>query len=157
MTEHESEMTTNSKEFSRHIGWRTWTLAVLVLAWTLWLPFWWFRWGADLADSQKMAVVMLSILLLLIFLFGLWLPWSMQHGDPAERRIWEDPGFRSRFWVSTVVCLGCIAALAYGSWQYGPEEDDVFLASALFLFILLAYLGLLVGRTQRLYKGELEE
>ena len=157
MADHDSKGRTDAEEFSRHIGWRSWTMVILIPAWMLWLPFWWFQWGADLADSQKMAVVMLSILIFLIVLLGLWLPWSMQHGDPAERRIWEDPGFRSRFWVSTVVCFGCIAALAYGSWQYGPEEDDILLASALFLFILLAYLGLLVGRAQRLYKEAMEE
>ena len=154
MTEHDSEGRAESEEFSHHIGRRAWTIVALLLVWMLSLPIWWFHWAADLTDAQRMAVVILSILLFLIVLFGLWLPWSMRHGDEGERRIWEDPWYRSRFWVSTVVCLGSMAVVTYWLWVYA---DDIGLGSVMFLVIMLTYVGLVVGPAPRLYKGEMED
>ncbi len=155
MTDHEKELGTDEEEFSYHIRWRAWSMVVLVSAWMLWLPFWWFRWGAELEEAQRMAVVMLSILLFLTVLLVIWVPWSMRHGMVEERRMWENPAFRSRFWVSTLVCLGSLAVVTCWMWEYA---DDIMLGSVMLLVILLVYAWSVVGPAQRSYEeAEKEE
>ena len=127
---------------------------VLVLVWALWLPTWWFRWGADLEDARRFAVVMLSILLLLIVLLVIWVPWSMRHGPREERRMWEDPAFRSRFRAATVGCLGSMAVVTYWLWAYA---DDIQLGSLMLMAILLVYVGLVMGLAVRSYGREEKE
>ncbi len=143
--------------FSRHIGWRAWTTAFLVLGWLLFIPIWWYRLGAELEDAQRMAVVMLSILIFFIAILAIWVPWSMHYSLEPEQRIWEGPEFRFRFWISTVVIFGCIAVLTYGMWRYGRGEEDGWLGPVVIFVLLGAYGWLLLAPADRLYEEKEKE
>ena len=156
LTDNEKELGIDEEEFSWHLGWRGWTIVVLFVGWLLWLPIWWYHLGIELVATQRMAIVMVSILLFVIVLLVLLVPWSMHLAEEEERRMWESPEFRFRFWVSTVVILGCMAVLTYGMWRFG-REDDVWLGPVLIFVLLWAYAAMITNPRNIFHKEAMEE
>jgi MFS family permease len=108
--------------------------------------------------NEKFALLLLSILIIVLLLGGLWLYWSMKMMSKKDWEMFKIKGFRWRI-VSTIIYgLSVLIVLIYGFW-YLWMDFGFWQYVALLLVVALVSGGILGGiwaTWSSKYKNELE-
>lgn len=124
------------------LAWRV-SLSILVgIGWLVFLILWLFFYSETYAWEQKVAIFLLSILVLIGILGVPWALWAFKKQTSVEKEKWKVQGFRWRVWVSIVIALGVMIFLVYWFWVLA-EPYDIFQNLAIFVVSFLIAGGIL--------------
>jgi hypothetical protein len=124
------------------LKWRTAATPVVGVIWLVGVLIWWAFYSEDYSIAQKLAVVILSILVMAGIAGTLWLPWSMRFAPEKDRRVWRTRGFVPR--VAGSVAIIILAMLLTVYWLFFPGEDyDLCQSLVVIIVIFLVTMGIM--------------
>ena len=124
------------------LAWRV-SLSILVgIGWIVFLILWLFFYAETYVWEQKVAIFLLSILVLIGILGIPWAIWALKKQTSVEKEMWKVKGFRWRVWASIVIALGVMIFLVYWFWVLA-EPYDIYQNLAIFVVSFLVAGGIL--------------
>ena len=112
--------------------------AVLGLGWVIWALLFWFFWSEDHEVSRRMAILLMSLLVMAAAMSTIWIPWSMRF-PPEAGYAWWMPGFSWRVAASAVIAVGLFLLTIYWLWFQG--EGYTLCQSCVVIIVVLLVTG----------------
>jgi membrane protein YdbS with pleckstrin-like domain len=136
--------------------WRAGLAIGLGLGWLMTVIFWWTMWSEGFSEPQKLAIALLSLLVVGGLGGSIWLRWSMAQGMTAPGSVWRLRGFGTRVAVSTAVLVGAIVVAVW--WLFFEAVDYTICQSFIVIIVVLVVMAAMLGlmwvrwsnRTQRM-------
>ena len=119
-------------------AWRGIASGMIALGWLVWALLFLFFWSEDIEVSRRMAILLMSLLVLAGVMSVIWVPWSMRFA-PEEGYSWWMPGFSWRVVVSVVAAIGLLLAGIYWLWLHGGGYT--FCQSCVVIIVVLLVIG----------------
>jgi hypothetical protein len=123
------------------LGWRV-SLSILVsIGWIIFLIYWFF-FVEGFTMYEKVAIVLLSLLVLGGILGIPWYVWGKRFMSEEDKSHYALPGFRWRVWASPIIVLGLIGFFIY--WLFTQARNyTVFQNIGVFIIVILLMGGIL--------------
>jgi hypothetical protein len=127
---------------SSDMGWRP-SISILVsVSWLIFVILWLAFYASDYSWEKNLAIILFSILIIFLFLAGMWAIWSLRMIPKKSWEIFKISGFRWRILISIVLPFAAMIFLIIWFWYYG-EPYSVWQNIAVLLVVLLAIGGIL--------------
>jgi amino acid transporter len=137
-----SEEQHEKKEDLKGLGWRV-SLSILVgVGWLVFLLIWLFFYANTYSWEKKMAIFLLSLLVIAGILGIPWALWGLRHSTMQQKERWNLKGFRWRCWVSGIIACATFIFLIYWFW-YLATPYNVYQNIAMFIVSFLVMGGIL--------------
>jgi signal transduction histidine kinase len=117
------------------LEWRAGISVGLGLGWLMTILFWYTMWSEGFADSQKLAIILLSLLVVAGITVSVWIPWSTLRGTDKERAIWGLRGFGTRVAVTVAVLVVLTLLAVY--WLFFEAVDYTLCQSFLVVIVVM--------------------
>ena len=123
-------------------GWRPAFSGIVAVGWLIFIIAWLAFFSADIHPyEKKIAIVLLSTLILVVLLGGVWGIWAVRMIPKPGRDMMKFLGFRSRMIASIIVPLASIGFLVYYFWYY----DFTVWQHIAVIFIAILAIGLVLS------------
>lgn len=123
-------------------GWRTSFSIVVPIAWLIFLIAWFAFYAGNFSLSKNFAIILLSILIMVLLVGGVWAIWAVRMIPRPGREIFKMMGFRWRIYSSMFLPIIAIILLIVWFWFFG-ENFNIWQHIAVFLIAILGVGGAL--------------
>jgi hypothetical protein len=112
------------------------------VGWLIFVILWLAFYASDYSWEKNIAILLLSILILILALGGMWAIWSLRMIPKKDWEMFKIKGFKWRISISIILPFAAIIFLIIWFWYYA-EPYTVWQNIAVLLVILLAIGGIL--------------
>ena len=123
-------------------GWRGSFSAIVGISWLIFIIAWLAFYAGNFSLSKNFAIVLLSILILVLVLGGVWALWALSFIPKQGRQIFKMMGFRWRILVSIFLPIIMLILLIIWFWFFG-ESFNIWQHIAVFLIAFLGFAGVM--------------
>jgi len=100
-------------------GWRPAFSGIVACGWLIFIIAWLAFFSGNVHPyEKKIAVVLLSVLILIVLIGGVWAIWAVRMIPKPGREMMKFFGFRSRMIASILIPLASVGFLVYYFWFY---------------------------------------
>lgn len=123
-------------------SWRPAFSGIVVVLWLIFIIAWLAFFSAGIQPyEKKIAVVLLSLLVIIILVGGVWTIWAARMVPKEGKQMMKMLGFKSRMIASVIIPLSGISFLIYYFWEY----DFRILQHIATVIITILVAGLILG------------
>ena len=118
--------------------------AVIAVGWFVALIVWWAFMADDFTTNERLAVALMSALVMGAAQGAMWMPWAMRNRTEADKALMSDRGFLARTVGSGALLFGLLGAIIYWLW-YMADEYTGCQSLVVIIVILIAFVGIMAG------------
>jgi len=142
MGEYEFMENPDEVKMRKSLGWRPSFSIVVGVGWLIFLIAWLAFYASNYAWEQNIAIILLSILVMVLLLGGVWAAWGLRMIPREGKAMMKMMGFRWRVQTSIVIPVAAMIFLIVWFWFYAVPFT-VWQNIAVLLITLLAVGGIL--------------
>jgi drug/metabolite transporter (DMT)-like permease len=148
----------DEKEF-RHGPLKAGFSGAVVIGWIVFFILFLAFFSEGYRTNEKVAIVILSLLVVVLLLGGLWAFWSLRMMSKKDWGMFKIKGFRWRIAVSVIYPLALLIFLVYAFWFLWTDFGFWQYLAIIVVVLLISggILGAIWGSWGLKYKGQMEE